>query len=155
MRKSIEIYDFKKVLNRILNRVKSSEICKENKKAIIEFQERCFSEGLSLARIIKYLSTLHRIAILLAKPFAEACKEDIIRLVQKIEQSDYSNWTKRDYKIVIKKFYKWLRNSEGYPNEVKWIKASIRNNSLLPEELITEEEVKKMAEIADNPGIKP
>jgi integrase/ribosomal protein L40E len=154
MKKSIEIYGYRKILDRTLDSLKSSGICEENKEAILKFQEQCFSEGLSLARIIKYLNTLHRIAILLGKPFAEAKKDDILKLVQRIEQGNYSDWTKRDYKIIIRKFYKWLRNSEGYPEEVKWIKASMRKNSLLPEELLTEEEVKKMAEVADNPRDK-
>ena len=41
-----------------------------------------------------------------------------------IKGRDYSEWTKRDYKIVIKRFLKWIRKSEDYPDEVKWIRAS-------------------------------
>jgi integrase len=55
MKKSIEIYGYRKILDRALDSLKSSGICEENKEAILKFQEQCFSEGLSLARIIKYL----------------------------------------------------------------------------------------------------
>ncbi|MGA2789491.1 MAG: site-specific integrase [Candidatus Bathyarchaeia archaeon] len=50
------------------------------------------------------------------------------------------------------RFYKWLRNSEDdYPVEVKWIRARRNNNhKVLPEHLLTEDEVKKLAEICQN-----
>ncbi len=52
----------------------------------------------------------------------------------------------------MKKFYKWLRNSETYPPEVSWIKTIVNNrHRLLPEELLTEDEVKKMTEKAERP----
>ena len=52
----------------------------------------------------------------------------------------------------MKKFYKWLRNSETYPPEVSWIKTIVNNgHRLLPEELLTEDEVKKTTEKAERP----
>jgi len=90
------------------------------------------------------------IARWLNKPFEDAAKEDILKLVQKVELSDYSDWTKHDYKAMLKIFYRWLRGTEEYPEEVKWIRPGRRRKKILPEELLTEDEVKKMVQVARN-----
>jgi len=90
------------------------------------------------------------IARWLNKPFEDATKEDLLKLVQKIELSDYSDWTKHDYKAMLKIFYRWLRGTEEYPEEVRWIRPGRRRKKILPEELLTEDEVKQMAEVAKN-----
>lgn len=54
---------------------------------------------------------------------------------------------------MIKRFHIWLRgNDEDYPPGGKWIKTSIKEKDvLLPEQLITEGEIKRMVEAAENP----
>lgn len=130
-----------------------SKIDEQSKAELLKFHNYLFAQGLSRSRVIKYLTHLRQVALLLNKPFARVTKEDIIDLVRRIEsRQDYSGWTKRDYKVAIKRFYKWLRGDEEYPEEVRWIKSNRRNNNhLLPEELLTEEEIKQMTEAADNP----
>jgi integrase len=55
----------------------------------------------------------------------------------------------------LKKFFRWLRNSEDYPEEVKWIKARVKNsNPKLPEELLTEDEIRRIVSAAENPRDK-
>jgi len=34
---------------------------------------------------------------------------DTKRIVAHITKSDYAEWSKSDYKITLKRFYKWLR----------------------------------------------
>jgi integrase len=91
------------------------------------------------------------IARWLKKPFKDATKEDILKIVQKVELSDYSDWTKHDYKAMLRIFYRWLRGTEDYPEEVRWIRSGRRRKKMLPEELLTEDEVKRLAEAAKNP----
>jgi integrase len=106
--------------------------------------------GYSKARILKYLSTLLSLAKLLGKPFVNAQKEDIIEVISKIEQSNYSDWTKHDFKSVLKVFFRWLRETEDYPEEVRWIKVTSKSKVKLPEELLTIEEVLKMVDAAEH-----
>jgi integrase len=146
----LEIYNNEKKLRNALERIKNSSIDQKNKAKILEFYRECLAQGLSQARIIKYLGTLERIARALNKPFEEVVKEDIAELIRKIESRNYSDWTKHDYKVIIKIFYRWLRRTEDYPEEVRWIKTGKKKNNTLPEELLTEEEVKQMAEVASN-----
>jgi len=77
--------------------------------------------------------------------------------VAEIERCDrYTAWTKYDFKVVLKKFYKWLKgNDELFPDEVRWIKPRIKGGKrMLPEELLSEEEVNKIARAAGNPRDK-
>lgn len=65
-------------------------------------------------------------------------------LFWKIESSGQSDWYKRDLKIALKKFYRWFKGCEMDPPEIAWIKTSMKNsNHKLPEELLTQEDVKR------------
>jgi len=76
----------------------------------------------------------------------------------KIQEKDYSPWTKHQYKVILKRFYKWLKgNDEEYPPEVKWIKCVMKKTEQkLPGEgeLLTEEEIKKLIHTAESPRDK-
>lgn len=152
---SAEIYEYEKTLDRTLDKVRRSNIVDTNKLLIENFSRYLFAEGLSLGRIIKYLIQIRKIAEGLRKPFSELTKEDILDIVQKIERrKDYTEWTKHDYKLTLKKFFKFLKGTEDYPEEVKWIRLTTHNNNQLPEELLTEDEVKLMADVARTPRDK-
>lgn len=151
MGEKIDIYNRKHVHLQILKKFKECEVSAKNKELILKFHEDCFAEGLSLARIDKYICTLKRLAILLGKDFDKADKEDIKELVKTIQLKYDSEWTVRDFKITLKKFYKWLAGTEECPEKVKWIKAGMKNcNRKLPSELLTEDEVKMLIEAAQN-----
>jgi site-specific recombinase XerD len=52
----------------------------------------------------------------------EAEKEDIRDVVAKIESSEYSEWSKYDFKVCIKKYYRTIHEHEfGRPNRVRRI----------------------------------
>ena len=144
-----EVYCYKRRIESTLRRVKRSSIPDESKKNILDFYRECIIKGYSKARIIKYIDTLERIARDLNKPFSEARKEDIADLIARIEQRNYSDWTKHDYRVILRVFYRWLRNTD-YPEEVSWIKIKKSNNHKLPEELLTAEEVFRLVDAADH-----
>jgi integrase len=152
MGRGFDPHNYKGRLKAALRKLKESDISEENKKTIIEFHNYCFAEGLTIPRVAKYVCTLRIISSLLRIDFKDATKADILNLVRKIEQGNYSEWTKQFYKVALKKFYKWLRQTEDYPPEVKWIKTTVKNKKhKLPEELLTEEDVKRLVEAADHP----
>jgi len=136
--------------------LKKKNIPKSNKELILKFADNCFSESLSTGRIVKYIYNLATLSEMLGKKFEDADKEDIKRIVAEIEKRNYSPWTKRDYKTCIKKFYRWLRGlDEGDPEETKWIKTSIKvNHRKLPEDMLTEEDIKKLINAAKHPRDK-
>ena len=63
--------------------------------------------------------------------------------------------TKSTIKSILKKFFKWLHGMSaeaGYPEEVRWISTKIKmHKRKLPEDLLTPEDVDKLARAADRP----
>ena len=132
------------------------KVCPENKQAILDFCRARLARGSSRLRVVKCAYCLRFLAHWLKKPFAQASRNDLITLVGELEKQDYAEYTKYDFKIVLKLLYKWLKgNDEVFPPEISWLKPKLRNNAhKLPEELITEEEVLKMAQATNNPRDK-
>lgn len=118
---------------------------------LLRYYSECAATGYSIGRLEKLLRTLYGIAVNLGKDFEGATKEDLINLVEGIESRDYTGWTKYDHKMILKRFYKWLKgNGKAYPEEVAWINANIGHKNYLPQELLTEEDVTHLVEKADN-----
>ncbi|MEM3531153.1 MAG: site-specific integrase [Nitrososphaerales archaeon] len=151
----IDIHGFEVRLERAERKL-HNPLSRMNTELVKNFEKALFSEGLSLVRVEKYVNTLRKIGEMLGKDFDKASKKDIEDLVYKIERSGYSPWTKHDYKVALKKFYKWLKgNNEEYPEEVRWIKTTLKEKDLLlPEQLLTEDEVMKLVDAASNPRDK-
>jgi len=151
---AIDIHNLDRRLQRAEYSVKAcNPISRRNANLISSFEEACTAQGLSKARIAKYIQTTRKLAEWLGKDFDKANRADIQKLVGWIERQDYSAWTKKDYRITLKRFYSWLRETgEEYPDEVKWIKTTMREKDiLLPDEVVTEEEVKRIVDAADSP----
>lgn len=150
--------NYDKNLKGAKNRLELQQITSKNKKLIISFLDRLAAEGITKTRQLKYLYTLTNISKILKKDFPVATKQDIIKLCREINNSEYAEWTKHDYMVAIKRFYKWLREEEGqnldrrqYPDEVKWIIPKVSNGrKKLPNELLTIEDIKKLADCTNN-----
>ncbi len=85
------------------------------------------------------------------KPFRQMTKKDIENYL--ISRKDRPEKTKYLMKVILKKFFQWFYKMEDkdYPDIVKWIKPSIRNaKKKMPEELLTPNEVLKIANASDN-----
>jgi integrase/ribosomal protein L40E len=109
----------------------------------------------SVGRIEKYWCFLRRIHELLETCFENAERRHLEALVIKIDQNNaWSDWTKADFKRIVKFFFRWLKfgNLEGdYPEIVKWIKVKEKkSNSKTPDQILTKEEIELMASKANN-----
>ncbi len=91
--------------------------------------------------------TLKRIASWLGKDFDAADEEDLKKVVAMINTLSFTEWTKYDYKRALKKFFRWL----GREELVSWIKCTGPRNRKLPEEILTEEDIRKMIDAAKTP----
>lgn len=157
-----DAHNYKKRLEATLERIKvDPRISQKNKDAIFFFQENCYLEKISTGRILRYLFDLRHLAIWLGKDFEAATKEDIKGLIGRIERQTfkkrgidvpYQESTKRDLRITIRKLYKWIRDSEEYPDEVKWIKSTGRKceRVRLPEDMLSEDDIEKLLNHSGN-----
>lgn len=133
---------------------KSEEISEANRKTIKEFVKDLRVKDYSKPRIYKYLSRLKIIAEEIDFDFREADKEDIKSLVARIHEQDYSDTTKNDYKIIIKRFYRWIGDGE-YPESVDWINTTNKkNNETLPKQVLDEEDISELIKACNNPRDK-
>ena len=152
MSRALEIYPLKKRIERELELIKKDPY---NAELILKYHQTRVAEGISPARIHKCLNTIKLISRMLEKSFADATKDDFVKLVAEFESTDWSDWTKRDYKVILKHFYKWFRNWEdGMPPEVRWIKktSSAQNKRpILPKDLLTPEEKDALLRATYNP----
>jgi site-specific recombinase XerD len=145
--------DYTKALEKKTDLIlKDKAITDSNKTILLKFKDDCLSEDMSLKRIVKYLRYAYLWAKWLGKDFTKADKEDIKRLVAHICGSNWAEWTKYDNKSMLKKFYKSVEgDGEEYPRKVRWIKPQMKlNKKMLPDELLTVEEVKQMIEAANS-----
>ncbi len=139
-----------------MNHLKSAtDISESDKVDIIKLVEHLQTRDISKLRAAKYIYHLLVLARIAGRPLRELAKEDIEKLVGWIKASNYAEETKHGYKVALKKFYQWLKgcneDEHEYPQEVRWIKTTIKKRRLLPEALLTTEELKTLIEATENP----
>jgi integrase len=146
-----DIYGREKRLETLLEKIKQDKNCKENTAALLKYERDMFLGGIGVERREKVTRTLFLISKWQSLHFARMGKEDVENIVEHVERSKKSDWTKHDYKIILKKFFKWLRKSDVYPEEVRWIKIRNIGNDKLLEDMLTEEEIKRLIDHAQGP----
>lgn len=148
MGKVFEIHRHMKDVEGALRRCEEdAAVSPENRKAIASFARDRLAKGVGRLRVSKCVYCLRYLAGWLKIPFADATKDDLIGLVGSIEGKPYADASKKDFKAVLKLFYKWLKgNDEIFPPEIAWLRLRMKNVAhKLPEELVTEDEVLQMA----------
>ena len=146
-------HNYRKRLELAIRRLDHFAISERNKELILKFKDDCMLE-LSTGRTIRYVQNLMRIAHWLGKDFESATKDDIKSIVAKVNNENYSEWTKQFYKVTLRKFYSWLRSKEA-PEETAWIKTTVKKNKKkLPEDMLTEGEIEKLINAAEHPRDK-
>lgn len=129
----------------------NGRIIYENKETIEAYARYLVANDYSLSRIYKNLLYLPRMAEHIEVPFEKATKMDIEYILLWINSLNSAANTKRDYKVLLKRFYRWLGGGE-YPKCIKWVKTDTKKNrEVLPEDLLREEDILKMIDAADNP----
>jgi len=155
MENRIDIHNYKGRLERSIARItKSDDISKENKDTILKFKDYCLSEGIGAAKIDRYLGDAKKYTLMLKKNLKNAKKEDVRRILADLGQTNLSEETKKCFKVMLKKLYKFIRGVEEkgkYPEEVNWFTLTIHeNHRKLPEELLTDEEIFKIVQNCKN-----
>jgi len=152
MSRATQIYPLERTIAAELEKIK---LDRHNAADLLRYYDHRVAEGISPARIRKCLNTLRMISSMMDKPFSAATKEDFVRVVSLFERSSLADWTKRDYKVILKHFYKWLRNwDDGTPPEVRWMKKTTKAENkrpILPKDLLTREEKESIIRAAENP----
>lgn len=141
-------------------------ISEKNKQLIRDFVRDCElgktildgqKKQLGPSRLLKYLTLMRHIAHWLKKDFDTVTQKDMEELVLGLEKDliktahgkSFRHNTKRDYKVALRKFYKWLLGeNQVYPPIVRWIDT---RDILTEIPCLRKEEIERMSELATNP----
>ncbi len=123
-------------------------------------------EGISQGRVDWYSSHLYRLAHLFGDSFLSPSRQDVERVLGAINEGEARNpqgeptgrplsaWSKQNYRVVIKAFYKWLvGNGEEYPPAVRWVRTSMNDKRRMPK-ILSEEELEALIRAVQNPRSK-
>lgn len=144
-----------RLIKAALVHLERAEINAANKKTISRFIDQLSAEGLTQDRQAKYIyTTVNLSRRLKGKVFSKVTKDDVVKLIGDINKSDFSEWTKRDYRIILKRLMKFVREKEGevfekkhYPAEVAWLDSTMKKaRRKLPKELLSIDDVKRLTE---------
>ena len=152
----IEIYQVDRIFERALVRLKTTpDVSDEDKTCIGQLVDHLLAKNVSKQRAVKYINHLVVVARIAGQPLGRLDKKGMETVISRINTASYTDHTKHDYKIIVKKYFQWIRGCDEdlheYPEEVRWIKTAFKKKRLLPEELLTGEELKTLAEAAENP----
>jgi integrase len=155
----VDIHNYARKLERQLALLAADKgVEPHNKDLIVQYQAECALQGIGKPRQCKNIEVLRVLANKLGKDFDKAAINDLKELVRQIDARDCAAWTKVTSKVVLKRFYKWLKgNNEEYPAEIKWLKVSRREadaKMLSQNELITDDEIQRAIKAARNPRDK-
>lgn len=155
MRK-IDIHNFDGRKEAALRRMENSDITEENKRVLRRFAQALELEGICASRIEKYVGTLCLIGRALGKDFRQATSEDLESFMRAFKaRADRSVWTKHDYAVTLRRFYRWLEGgNKRVPKKVGNILATVRRKELprlKAAELLTEQDIQALLDVALNP----
>jgi len=141
----MDIHNYKARLERTIKRLENSTISEENQKILLKFKDQCLCDNISYGKVDAYLFYLIKFTGMHQKPLEGIGKEDIMKVISELNQTNYSEETKVSFRIAVRKLYKMIRDTEDYPLEVKWLKTTIaKKHETIPEELLTEEEIESI-----------
>lgn len=99
---------------------------------------------LSSRRVEKYEAYVGKIGWEQGKPMQQVTRGDLIGYLNAVNESDFADDTKRDIRLIAKKFFRWLRNDEF----VKGIRVGTVDTVINPEDILTDAELDNLRNAA-------
>lgn len=132
----MDIQDYERKYTTAQTDLRTCALSPRSKSLIEAFINDLVLENLTKQRLTKYIRTLKLIGLRLGKDLDTVDETDLKKWVSNIQQrSDYTVWTKHDYKLVLRRFYKWLQKSHQFSTDISWINLKInRAEKKLPSE---------------------
>ena len=146
----IDIHNYRYRLAREEDLLRRSRINEKNKKLILKFKKELRAQGISIARIVRYMQTLRGISQIVNKPFDEWGRDEIIEVLNEIESRDYTVQTKNEFRKGMRKFFRWLKGEDWRP--LKVLKGDKKDDRI--PQILNDEEIKRMIEAAEHPRDK-
>ncbi|MGC8547343.1 MAG: tyrosine-type recombinase/integrase, partial [Thermoplasmata archaeon] len=131
---------YRNTLEEEIKRLENEPYDREIKDTIKRFvTELRIKENISEIRRINYVQRLRKIAEWIPESFLKPGQKDMDRVLEKLYDADYSDWTRDTYVTMLKKFYRW--HLGNLPEYIQNMKIKIKENGKSPDDLITQQEV--------------
>ncbi len=151
---SADIYQIAETIKRIEIIIKN-ELSQNNAKLILEYDKEMTRQSISIAARRIHLRALLNLTRMLKKDWKDVIKKDIEDLVFQImetysDERGQETWSTFDLKKVLKIFFRWHKlgsrsfKDVGDPQETRQVKLKHVRDSLAREDLITDDDLKKI-----------
>ena len=112
-----DIYGTEGNLEAVMNKLKESNFSNSEEVLLREFVHQLHAENISDHRVMRYVSSFITLQEEVGVPVESPNKSEILELVgkinkNKVNEKDYSPWTKAEFKKALKKFYTWFDEVE-------------------------------------------
>ncbi|MDI3497930.1 site-specific integrase [Archaeoglobus sp.] len=152
--------EWQRVVESLMDRIEKLETKESNKELLKRFQKELLVNNYSYARIQKLLS--HLIVIFRNFPdidFEKATAEEIKEIIAWVQSRELSPETRRDYKVALRVFYKWIEYGSVKDRRAPSVMAGInvnvsRREQKLPDDILSEEDIRSLIKNATNSRAK-
>ncbi len=152
------IHDFEKQMAQLRARIRAAPMSEDDKQLLLGFERHCAAEGLSLPRQWKLIEYMYSFRIrYFSGSLRTATQDQIWDAVLKIEARGYTPWTRHDFKVAIRKFYKYViwgqeaLRRKDYPDLVSGISTRIKKRDQIcvqAADILSEDEVEAIIRAA-------
>lgn len=128
-------------------RLARRELPERSYRILEEFKKSLLAEGISKLRIVRYIGLIRKIYSLVPRELDQWDEKYIVEVLAKLEETDYKNSTKNEFKKAMKKFIKFYYGKKS--DLLDYVKQGRKKDSRIPE-VLREEDILKLIEVADN-----
>lgn len=141
--------NFQEKINKLLN----TKLNKKNKEKINSFHLHLDSTGYSIETIRSYLFQVIALSYYVKKDFVDITAIDLKKYFQKKKEEGLKQGTILNMQLILIVFFKWLYDERDREkiDVIKWIKLKRHVKVRQPDEIITKEDVYKMAQVSFHP----
>jgi hypothetical protein len=95
------------------------DVCDEDKASIAELVDHLLVKGISKQRATKYVNHIIVLSRTAGCALEKLDRKGVEALVSRINAANYTEHTKHDYKVILKKSFQWLRKSMRKSNSIR------------------------------------
>ncbi len=147
--RGLAVRDFALIYKQRTQQLAQTDYETRDKEAIARFLTNLEAQGVGDRRLCKYIGHFVKLRKLITKPLVDFTGEEIDELLKTINKHPkWSAWTRHDYQLCLKKFYRFVDGSENRSGRIKILTPATK---LFDEsKALTEEDVQKLERATPN-----
>jgi len=149
----VYIHNYDRNLEREIEHLKRFGLSEHNEKLILDFYHYNYSRDISKPRMMRQINSLKYGARFVKKDFEKATAKDFQDYITLRKDQGKATATIDTDKEIFKTFYKWLEAGK-YFEAVSWMRSRKKKSDKLPENLLTQEDIKEMEKKTNHPRDK-